>query len=248
VASAATNGTVLTMAPRTHRVSQDTAEAIASTLRENDTTAALVGEFSHEELTALVLTGSRVALHRNDIVFSEEEVASALYIVVEGRIGIATHRFDDREAILALMEPGDVFGEMSLLDGLPRAATARALEASSCIAVPYEPVRVLFKEHPGALAAVVRMLAARLRVADEQIADAAFLDVTGRTAKRLLEISRGREEFSLPVTQEELAAMVGASRERVNKAIAAFSRLSWLEVTDRRYRIMNREALEIRSR
>lgn len=236
------------MPPRTKVVSRDTAEAIAVTLRENDTTAALVAEFSHAELTELVLTGNTVSLQRNDVVFSEEEPASALFIVLEGRIGIATHRFDDREAILALMEPGDVFGEMSLLDSLPRAATARALEASTCIAVPYEPVRVLFRDHPGALASVVRMLAARLRVADEQIADAAFLDVTGRTAKRLLEISRGREEFSLPVTQEELAAMVGASRERVNKAIAAFSRLGWLEVIDRRYRILNREALEIRSR
>lgn len=236
------------MPPRTQSVSRDTAAAIAATLRENDTTSALVGEFSHDELTDLVLTGSTVTLHRNDVVFSEEEPASALYIVLEGRIGIATHRFDDREAILALMEPGDVFGEMSLLDGLPRAATARALEASVCIAVPYEPVRALFREHPGALAAVVRMLAARLRVADEQIADAAFLDVTGRTAKRLLEISRGREEFSLPVTQEELAAMVGASRERVNKAIAAFTKLGWLEITDRRYRVIDRKALEIRSR
>ena len=205
-------------------------------------------EFSHTELTELVLTGSRVALQRNDVVFQEDEAADALFIVLEGRIGIAAHRFDDREAILALMEPGDVFGEMSLLDGLPRAATARALEPSVCISVPYEPVRTLFREHPAALTAVVRMLAARLRVADEQIADAAFLDVTGRTAKRLLEISRNREEFSLPVTQEELAAMVGASRERVNKAIAAFSRLGWISVADRTYRILRRDALELRSR
>jgi CRP-like cAMP-binding protein len=92
------------------------------------------------------------------------------------------------------------------------------------------------------------MLVSRLRVADEQIADAAFLDITGRTAKRLLEASRNRDEFHLPVTQEELAAMVGASRERVNKALAAFQKLGWLEVEARSYRILDRPALIRRAR
>jgi CRP-like cAMP-binding protein len=75
-----------------------------------------------------------------------------------------------------------------------------------------------------------------------------FLDVTGRTAKRLLELSAGSDEFVLPVTQEELAGMVGASRERVNKAIASFIRLGWLEQRDRNYSIVKRESLEIRAR
>jgi CRP/FNR family transcriptional regulator, cyclic AMP receptor protein len=75
-----------------------------------------------------------------------------------------------------------------------------------------------------------------------------FLDVTGRTAKRLLELAAGADEFVLPVTQEELAGMVGASRERVNKALSAFIRLGWLEQSDRRYRILNRDQLTRRSR
>ena len=72
--------------------------------------------------------------------------------------------------------------------------------------------------------------------------------MTGRTAKRLLEISDNKDEFSLPVTQEELAGMVGASRERVNKAIASFIKLGWIEQFDRTYRITDREQLTIRSR
>ena len=68
-----------------------------------------------------------------------------------------------------------------------------------------------------------------------------FLDVTGRTAKRLLELAGDADEFLLPITQEELAGLVGASRERVNKAIAAFVRLGWLEQVDRRYRILDRD-------
>ena len=72
-----------------------------------------------------------------------------------------------------------------------------------------------------------------------------FLDVTGRTAKRLLELAGGEDEFRMPLTQEELAGMVGASRERVNKAIATFVRLGWLEVSGRgRYRILDRDELD----
>jgi CRP-like cAMP-binding protein len=83
---------------------------------------------------------------------------------------------------------------------------------------------------------------------DETLADSVFLDVTGRTAKRLLELSEGADEFTLPVTQEELAGMVGASRERVNKAIASFIRLGWIDQHERKYTIIKRQSLEIRAR
>ena len=92
------------------------------------------------------------------------------------------------------------------------------------------------------------LLTERIRNTDEALADSVFLDVTGRTAKRLLELSGDADEFSLPITQEELAGMVGASRERVNKAIASFIRLGWIDQSDRRYRITNREQLERRAR
>jgi len=92
------------------------------------------------------------------------------------------------------------------------------------------------------------LLAGRIRNMDEALADSVFLDVTGRTAKRLLELSNGADEFTLPLTQEELAGMVGASRERVNKAISSFIRLGWIEQTDRRYKIVQRDRLSLRSR
>ncbi len=82
---------------------------------------------------------------------------------------------------------------------------------------------------------------------DDALADTMFLDVAGRTAKKLLELSGDRDEFQLPVTQEELSQMVGASRERVNKALSAFNRLGWLNQRERTYVITNREALTQRS-
>jgi CRP-like cAMP-binding protein len=124
---------------------------------------------------------------------------------------------------------------------------ARALEPSVVLAIPFDPVITAFRSDPNLLWAVTRLLATRLRVMDEALADSVFLDVTGRTAKRLLELSAGSDDFVLPVTQEELAGMVGASRERVNKAIGSFIRLGWIDQHDRQYRILKRDQLVLRS-
>jgi CRP-like cAMP-binding protein len=187
-------------------------------------------------------------LVRGDVLFEEGALPEELFVVVSGRIAIASRAIDGRESVFALMEAGDLLGEMGLLDGLPRSAEARALESSQVLAIPFEPVRTVFEADPQLLWGVVRLLVGRLRTTDEALADSVFLDVTGRTAKRLLELAGGAEEFLLPVTQEELAGMVGASRERVNKAIASFIRLGWIEQHDRRYRIVQRDRLTMRAR
>jgi CRP/FNR family cyclic AMP-dependent transcriptional regulator len=199
-------------------------------------------------LDRLSATTTEHRLRRGDKLFEEGDVASDLYIVGSGRIAIANKSIDGRESMVALMEAGDLFGEMGLFDGLGRSAEARALEPSIVVSLPYRPIRELYEAKPQLLWAVVRMLAGRLRNMDEALADAVFLDVTGRTAKRLLELAGQNDEFTLPITQEELAGMVGASRERVNKAIAAFIKLGWIQQVERRYVITNRRQLEIRAR
>jgi CRP/FNR family transcriptional regulator, cyclic AMP receptor protein len=186
-------------------------------------------------------------LRRNDVLFRQGEEATELFVVQNGRVAIANRSEDGRESLVALMEPGDLFGEMGLFDGI-RSADARALELSTVVAVPYGPVRVALEQQPDALWSVVELLAGRLRAVDEALADTVFLDVPGRTAKRLLELAGDGDQFQLPVTQEELAGMVGASRERVNKAISQFVRLGWLEQQDRVYRIRDRTQLSRRAR
>ena len=208
----------------------------------------LFADFSEEEL-ALVAAASEIrTLRRGDVLFTEgPEPAHELFIVMRGRVAIANRSVDGRESVVALMEPGHTFGEMGLF--LPgRSAEARSLEASDVVAVPYAPIRQVYEQRPELLWHVVALLAARVASMDGALADAVFLDVTGRTAKRLLELAGESDEFVLPVTQEELAGMVGASRERVNKALAQFVRLGWLEQQDRRYRITNRQQMEIRAR
>jgi CRP/FNR family transcriptional regulator, cyclic AMP receptor protein len=201
-----------------------------------------------EALAAIAATARERSLVRGDVLFAEGDLPDSIYVVLAGRIAIANQSFDKRESVYALMEAGDLFGELGMLDGLPRSAMARALESSSVLQIPNAPVLELLQSSPTLLWGVTKMLAGRIRAMDEALSDSVFLDVTGRTAKRLLELADGAEEFVLPVTQEELAGMVGASRERVNKAIASFIRLGWIEQQDRRYRILLRDRLEIRAR
>jgi CRP-like cAMP-binding protein len=205
-------------------------------------------DLTEADLGFLLPTCTIRTLRRGDLLFEEGDDCTELFIVSSGLIAISKKSIDGRESVVALMERGELFGEMGMLDGLGRSAEARALEPSEVIAIPYVPVRELFEQQPGLLWGTTAMLVGRLRAMDEALADSVFLDVTGRTAKRLLELAGDADEFYLPVTQEELAGMVGASRERVNKAISSFIRLGWLEQADRRYKIINRERLAQRSR
>jgi len=203
--------------------------------------------FDDDALQQLAAQATTRSLQRGDVLFHEDDEATALFIVESGRVAISNKSFDGRESMVALMEAGDLFGEMGLFDDRGRSAEARILEQADVVQIPYEPIVALYETQPQLLRGVVEMLVRRLRSMDVALADSVFLDVTGRTAKRLLEIAGENEEFELPVTQEELAGMVGASRERVNKSIAQFVKLGWLEQRPRGYRITNREQLEIRS-
>ena len=208
----------------------------------------LFADLDDADLKAITNSSLQRRLRRGDVLFSEGDSPEALYVVESGRIAIVNRNFLGRESVVALMEAGDLFGEMGLFDERGRSAAARALEGSVVTEVPYGPVRSLYETAPTLLWRVVGMLTNRLRNMDQALADSVFLDVTGRTAKRLLDMAGGDDEFILPVTQEELAGMVGASRERVNKAIGSFIRLGWLDQVGRSYRITNREQLTIRAR
>jgi CRP-like cAMP-binding protein len=202
-----------------------------------------------ELLAPIAAAGKVRELVRGDVLFEAGDEPDSIYVVLSGRIAIAigNRPFDHRESVIALMDEGDLFGDMGMLDKSPRSAGARSLEASTVLEIPYSAVIEQLNKSSDLLWNVIRMLSRRLRAMDQALADSVFLDVTGRTAKRLLELSGGKDEFTLPVTQEELAGMVGASRERVNKAIASFIKLHWLEQSERTYHIIDRAKLEQRA-
>lgn len=212
------------------------------------TRSELFASFDHTVLRRIVEAARPVECERNFVLFEEDDEADEMFVVRSGRIAIGRRSLDGRESLVTLMETGDAFGEMPLFDDGKRSASARALEKSVVMGIPYFVVRAALDEEPQLLWNVVALLAERIRATDSALADAVLLDVTGRTAKRLLELAGDQSEFQLPITQEELAGLVGASRERVNKAIAAFIRLGWIEQMDRRYRILERDRLAQRAR
>ena len=207
----------------------------------------MFSELDDELLEPIVDQSKTLDLQRGDVLFQSGDDSSHLYIVTRGRIAIGNRSFDGRESLVALMESGDLFGEMPLFSNDGRSAEARALEESAVVVIPYQPVKDLYDENPSLLWRVVEMLVSRLKSTDIALADTMFLDVTGRTAKRLLEMAGESDEFQLPITQEELAGMIGASRERVNKSISSFIKLGWLSQSGEKYIILDRKQLEIRS-
>jgi CRP-like cAMP-binding protein len=211
-------------------------------------TTQLLGALPPDTLETLRVRSTIRTVARNEVLFRQGDSARELFGVVSGRIAILSSSPDGRESLVAVLEEGSLFGELGLFDDEPRSADARALEESQVLAIGYEPVRAAIDAHPTLLWVIARLLARRLRHTDDALADAVFLDVPARTAKRLLEIAGDAERFRLPMTQEDLAGLVGASRERVNKALSLFTRLGWIEVEGRnRYRIIDRQALTERA-
>ena len=211
-------------------------------------TTQLLGALPPAALDTLRSASKLRDVARNEVLFRQGDSAAELFGIVSGRIAILTKSPDGRESLVAVLEEGSLFGELALFDDGPRSADARALEPTQLLVVEYTAVRDAIQEHPAVLWVIVRMFARRLRATDDSLADAVFLDVPARTAKRLLEIAGDAEQFRLPMTQEDLAGLVGASRERVNKALSLFTKLGWLAVEGRnRYRILDRAALEDRA-
>ena len=208
----------------------------------------LFAELDDAQLDQIAASGTVQPLQRGVVLFEEGAEPDEFYLVLTGRIAIAHESDDGRESLLTLMEPGDLFGELGCLDGGARSTQARALKESTLLVMPYRELQRLYENHPEALWSAVRLLARRLRATGRALSDTVFLDVMGRTAKQLLAISAGEDDFEMPLTQEELASMVGASRERVNKAIHAFERLGWITLENRHYKITNRKNLTLRSR
>jgi CRP-like cAMP-binding protein len=222
--------------------------ASPDSLREALRETILFAELEDEQLDHIAAAGTVQPVQRGVVLFDEGAEPGEFYLVLSGRVAIAQESDDGRESLLAVLGPGELFGEMGFLDGFNRSAQARALEESRVLMVPYAELRRLYENTPSALWSAVQLLARRLRTTDRALSDTVFLDVMGRTAKRLLDMAGDRDEFEMPLTQEELASMVGASRERVNKAIHAFVKLGWLTHDQRHYKITNRTNLEIRAR
>ncbi|MGU3502529.1 Crp/Fnr family transcriptional regulator [Mycobacterium sp. C31M] len=172
---------------------------------------------------------------RNHAIFVEGEPGDRLYVLVEGKVKVGRRSTDGRESLIAVMGPGDTFGELVLFDPGPRTATVTTLTEVRVAAVPRQALSVWIADRPQIAEQLLRVLARRLRRTNDDLCDMIFTDVPGRVAKQLLDLTKrfGRQDggglrVDHELTQLELAQLVGSSRETINKALSEFANRGWI--------------------
>jgi CRP/FNR family transcriptional regulator, cyclic AMP receptor protein len=205
-----------------------------------------------QALRAMVLV---VKLNRGERLFTEGDAGDKLYIILSGKIKLTKASVDGRENLQSVHGPGEMFGELSLFDPVPRTASATAITDTELAGLAHDDVRTWLSSRPEVAIHLLQALAQRLRRINEVKADLVFTDVPGRVAKALLDLE---ERFGVPtpdgiqvnhdLTQEELAQLVGASRETVNKALADFAARGWIQLAAKSVLIVDNDRLRKRAR
>jgi CRP-like cAMP-binding protein len=217
--------------------------------------APLFAALDDEAAEALHANMTRAELSRGEILFHEGDPGDRLYVIVEGKVKLGRTSGDGRENLLAILGPGEMFGELSLFDPGPRNATATSVSDAVLIGLGTDELVTWLTGRPDVSRQLLRALARRLRRTNENLADLVFSDVPGRVAKALLDLSErfGRLtddglRVAHDLTQEELAQLVGASRETVNKALADFASRGWLRLEARAVVLLDIDRLRKRAR
>jgi CRP/FNR family transcriptional regulator, cyclic AMP receptor protein len=208
-----------------------------------------------EDVEALGNQFEVIEAPRGTTLFQEGEPGDSLYIVLEGKVKLGRRSSDGRENLVAVMGPADQFGELSLFDPGPRTATAVAVTDARLARLPKQALQTWVQERPQIAIQLLHVIARRLRRTNTMLADLIFVDVPGRVAKQLLllaqkfgSVDSGQLRVTHDLTQEELAQLVGASRETVNKALADFASRGWLRLEGKSVVILDRERLARRAR
>jgi CRP/FNR family transcriptional regulator, cyclic AMP receptor protein len=215
---------------------------------------AFLDRLTPEQLQALRAIGIQRAYPRGAALFHERQGSDRVILILSGRVKLSSLSDDGKEALLGIRGPGDLIGEMSALDGEPRSATATALEPVDALAVPPERFEQFLRQNPDVSLLIIRLLSQRLRDADRKRLEFAAQDTMGRVAARLIELADrfGVEtadglRIDLPISQEELAAWTGCSREAVTKALHSMRELEWLETQRRAVVLHDLEAVRRRA-
>ncbi len=197
---------------------------------------------------------TEVRVSRGQSLFEEGDPGDRLYVITDGKIKLGRTSPDGRENLLAILGQGEMFGELSLFDPGPRTATATAVTDATLRGLGHDDLQPWLTGRPEVATQLLKALARRLRRTNEHMADLVFSDVPGRVAKQLLDLARrfGRPtdegiRVTHDLTQEELAQLVGASRETVNKALADFASRGFLRLEGRAVVILDVERLSRRA-
>lgn len=187
---------------------------------------------------------------RGQILFHQGDPGDSLFVLAAGRLKVVVSAVTGQEMVLTTLKPPDTFGELSLVDGLPRSASVEALEQSRVLIISSAAWKTLIDENPVLTGALQAALSRMLRRLTDQAADFVFLDLPGRVAKLLMQAhadAGGAMELDLHLTQGDIARMVGGSRQAINQILGNLSQRGYIEVDGRNVIIKNLEALERRA-
>lgn len=181
------------------------------------------------------------------ILFQEGDAGDGLYGILAGRVAFTVDSINGKELILNVLGAGEFFGEIALLDGKGRTATAVARDDCHLLLIARGEFMAFFMPRPEAMSRIIELLCARLRRSTEYIADTAFLDLSRRLAKQLVSLAHddgSSREAALRISHAELAAMLGVSRERVSLQLAAWSDKGILDQGRGHLVVRDRQALQ----
>jgi len=204
---------------------------------------------SDAALERIAALATRRIYYKGSVVFSQGDVGDALYGVASGRVRISASATDGREVFLNIMEPGDTFGEIAVMDGLPRTANAIALDDTSLIAIQRNDFLAFLEREPQLAIHLLKLLCERLRWTSDLVEESAFLAGPARLAKRLLILASlhgraaGVGHLELRISQAELAHFLGISRQIVNQHLTDWRRNGWVDLGRTQIVIRNTEAL-----
>ncbi len=198
----------------------------------------LFSGLEREDLESLISVTTRRTYLKEAVIFFEHDAGDALFMIVSGRVKVTILSDDGREIILAVLSDNDFFGEMSLLDNQPRSATAIAMRETEMVVLHQKDFLSIVEKRPRVLINLLATLSSRLRKANQQIGNLALHDVYGRVARILLEMASetgnrqedGRVAFRRP-THQEIANMIGATRETVSRMISDLNRQGYIEIS-----------------
>jgi len=201
-------------------------------------------QLSDRELDVVRAVSSEKTYPKNAVVLTEGEMGDSLYMIQSGKVKVFIGDEDGREIILKILGPGDFFGEMSMIDKQPRSASVTTIEASTFLVLSHAAFERCVEQAPRIANMVMRVLAQRVREADRKIGTLALMDVYGRVASTLLELSvysNGKLMVGEKLSQQDLANMVGASREMVNRILKDLSDRGFISIESKSITIINRE-------
>jgi len=193
----------------------------------------MFGSFPEDQLRALATMVTRRSAPRGSAIMFAGDPTDSLYIVISGRLKVMMGEADGKEVILSIIGPGEFFGEMGLIDDNPRSASVIAIEPCELLSVTKRAFKKCLVENVALAMAVLRVVVRRLREADRKIGSLAMLDVYGRVARLLLDMSEnvnGQKVVTKRLTKQDIAKMVGASREMVSRVMKDLEMSGYFEV------------------